>query len=93
LIFDLEDRVVYASFLNGLNDGRFKFSLAEQKKTTLAEALRKFVDFIRAIEICAESTNISKKAKVPADRNARRGDKRPRLNVRDSPSRRIQEAY
>jgi len=40
LIPDLEDEVAYISFLNGLRSERFKFSLAEQKETTLAEALR-----------------------------------------------------
>jgi len=36
LIPDLEDEVVYTSFLNGLKNERFKFPLAEQKETTLA---------------------------------------------------------
>ena len=49
LIPDLEDAVVYISFLNGLKNGWFKFALAEQKETTLAEALRKAADFIRTI--------------------------------------------
>ena len=84
LILDMEDGVEYTSFLNSLKNGHFKFSLAEQKETTLAEALRKVTDFIRAIEISAESTGTSKKAKVPADRNVGRGDRRSRLNVRDS---------
>jgi len=38
LILDLEDRVAYNSFLNGLKSGRFKLSLAEQKEMMLAEA-------------------------------------------------------
>jgi len=38
LIPNLEDGVAYTSFLNGLKSGRFKFSLAEQKETTLAES-------------------------------------------------------
>ena len=46
LIPDLEDRAAHTSFLNDLKSGRFKFSLAEQKETTLAEALRKAADFI-----------------------------------------------
>jgi len=80
LIPDLEDGVVYTSFLNGL---RFKFSLVEQKETTLAEALRKAANFIRATKICAESMGASKKAKILVDGNAGRGDRRPRLKVMD----------
>ena len=61
----------------------FKFSLAKQKETTLAEALRKATDFIRATKICAESTDVPEKAKIPGDRNPRHktgevgGDERP----------------
>ena len=51
LILDLQDGVVYADFLYGLLLGRFKFSLAESKVTTLADALRMTQDFIQAIEI------------------------------------------
>jgi len=51
LILDLEDGVAYTSFLNGLKSRRFKFSLAEEKETTLGEALRKAADFVRATEI------------------------------------------
>jgi len=69
LIPDLEDGVAYTSFLNGLKSGRFKFSLAELKETTLAEALRKAVDFIRATEICANS----------ADARTKQGTQGPRL--------------
>ena len=38
LIPNLEDSVAYTSFLSGLKNGQFKFSLAEPKETTLAEA-------------------------------------------------------
>jgi len=31
LILDLKDGVAYASFLNGLRSGQFKFSLAKEK--------------------------------------------------------------
>jgi len=41
LIPDLQDGIVYTAFLNGLLPNRFKFSLAESKVTTLADALRK----------------------------------------------------
>jgi len=75
LIPDLEDGVAYTSFLNGLKSGRFKLSLAKQKETTLAEALRKAADFIRATEICADSPHTPKKTKVPGDRN--RGERNP----------------
>ena len=47
--------MAYTSFLNGLRSGRFKLSLAEQKKTTLAEALMKAADFNRATVIYTES--------------------------------------
>jgi len=39
LIPGLQDGVAYAAFLNGLLTGRFKFSLADSKVTTLVEAL------------------------------------------------------
>jgi len=57
LIRNLEDGVAHTSFLNGLKSGRFKFSLAEQKETTLAEVLRKAADFIHATEIYIECTD------------------------------------
>ena len=89
-ILDLEDRVTYTSFLNGLKSGRFKFSLAEQKETTLVKALRKAAYFIRTTEICAGSSDAPRKAKTPTDRNLDRGDwnhglgdRRPRLKVVD----------
>jgi len=77
-----------APFLNGLKSGRFKFSLAEQKETTLSEALRKAADFIHAIEICADSSDTPIKAKTPVDRNLGRGDRNhssgdPRLLLKD----------
>ena len=59
LILDLEDGVACTSFLNGLKNGRFKFSLAEQKETSLAEALKKAADFIQATETYAEATDAS----------------------------------
>jgi len=52
--------------------------LAEQKETTLAEALWKAVDFIYA-----EIMDATKKTKVPVDRNVGRGDRRPRLEIVD----------
>jgi len=53
LIPDLQDGVAYAAFLNGLLPGRFKFTLAESKVTTLVEALGRAKSFIQATEICA----------------------------------------
>ena len=84
LIPDLEDRVAYTSLLNSLKNGQFKFSLAEQKETILAKVLRKAAKFFRAIKFCVESTNTSKKAMVPANGNVGRGDRMPRLDIRDS---------
>ena len=72
LIPDLEDGVVYTSFLNGLKSGHFKFSLAEQKETTLAKALRKVADFIRATEIYTDNLDAPKKAKTLVDKNSSR---------------------
>jgi len=60
--------------------------LDEEKETILAEALRKATDFIHATKICVESTDAPKKARIPVDRNAGRGDKRPRLEFVDPPS-------
>ena len=54
LILDLKDVVVYTGFLNGLKDRRFKFSLAKQKETSLAEALKNAADFMRVTEIYTE---------------------------------------
>ena len=54
--------MAYTSFLNGLKDGWFKFALADQKETSLAEALRKAIDFIRVVKICGKSTHAMKKA-------------------------------
>ena len=58
---DLEDGVAYTSFLNGLKSGQFKFSLAKQKETTHAEALRKVAGFICSTGICPHSTDAPKK--------------------------------
>ena len=77
LISDLEDGVAYTSFLNGLKSGHFKFSLAEQKEIMLAETLRKVVEFIRAIEICADNFDAPKRARVSGDKNLNRGDRNP----------------
>jgi len=67
LNINLEDGVAYTSFLNDLKSGRFKFSLAEQKETMLAEALRKAADFIQATEICTDNSNAPKKPKALGD--------------------------
>jgi len=83
LISDLEDGVACTSFLNGLKSRQFKFSLAKDKETTLAEALRKAADFIHTIEICAKSTDAPKKSKAPVDRNAGQVDKSPGLEALD----------
>ena len=53
----------------------------EHKETTLAEVLRKAVDFIRATKIYAESRDAPKKAKAPVDRNPARRDRRPKLKT------------
>jgi len=45
MILDLEKGVACTSFLKGLRTGWFKFSLAELKETSLAEALMKTADF------------------------------------------------
>ena len=90
LIPDLEDGVVYTSFLNGLKMRRFKFSLAEQNETMLAEALRKATDFIHATQICADNSDTPQKVRPLADRNLGRSDRnhgsqewRPQLEVVD----------
>ena len=75
LIPDLEDGMAYTSFLNGLKSGRFKLSLAEQKDTTLVEALRKAADFIGATEICADNSNTPKKAWTLVEKNPNCGDR------------------
>jgi len=71
LIPDLQDEIAYAAFLNGLLPGRFKFSLAESKVTTLAEALGRAQSFIQATEICAgeEPLQPDSKKRVVGDRN------------------------
>jgi len=58
LIPNLEDGVAYTLFLNDLKSGRFKFSLAKQKETTLVEALRNAPDFIRSTGIYVESADV-----------------------------------
>jgi len=75
LIPDLEDGVPYTSFLNGLKSGHFKFSLVEQKEMTLVDALRKAADFIRATEICTDSSDAPKKMKALGDRGFNRGER------------------
>jgi len=40
LIPNLQDGVAYITFINGLLPGRFKFSFAESKVTTLVDTLR-----------------------------------------------------
>jgi len=77
LILELEDGVMYTSFLNGPKGGRFKFFLAEQKETTLGEALRKATDSIRAKEICVDNYDAPKKSRIPGDKNPNRGDRNP----------------
>ena len=52
LTLDLHDGLAYADFLNGMLAGRFKFSLVENKFTTLADVLIRAQDFIQEIEIC-----------------------------------------
>ena len=56
LILDL-DGVSYASFLNGLKNEHFKFSLTEYKEMTFANLLQKGADFIKASEIYTENHN------------------------------------
>ena len=75
--------MAYTSFLNGLKSGQFKSSLAEQKETTLVEALRKVADFIGTTEICTESSDAPKKIKGPIDRNVGCRDRRPKLETID----------
>jgi len=78
LIPNLQDGVACAAFLNGLLLGRFKFSLAESKVTTLVEGLGMAQSFIQAIEICTgeESPRQDNKKTVVEDRNVQL-DKRP----------------
>jgi len=47
------------SFLNGLKNGRFKFSLTEQKGMTLVDALWEAEYFMRASQIYAKSGDVS----------------------------------
>jgi len=69
--------VAYTSFLNCLKREHFKASLAEQKETTLAEALRKAADFILVTEICDDNSGSPKKARIPEDKNLNRDDRNP----------------
>ena len=73
------------SFLSGLKSGRYKFALAEQKAMTLAEALRKAADFIRATKIYADSFDVPKKVRVPGDKNFNRSDRNPGSRERRPP--------
>ena len=75
MIPDMEDGVAHTFILNGLKSRGFKFSLAEQKETTLAKALRKVADFIRATEICTDNSDAPKKVRIPMDKNPNRGDR------------------
>jgi len=79
LIPDLQDRVAYAAFLNGLLPGRFKFSSAESKVTTLVKALGRAQSFIQATEICTgdEPPWQENKKRAVEDRNLQL-DKRPK---------------
>jgi len=72
LIPDLQDGVVYAAFLNRLLPGRFKFSLAESKVTTLVEALGRAQSFIQTTKICNgdEPSRQENKKRAVEDRNA-----------------------
>ena len=81
LIPDLQDGVAYAAFLNGLLPGRFKFSLAESRVTTLVEAMGRAQSFIQATEICAgeEPSRQDSKKRVIEDRGAQ-PDKRSKQN-------------
>ena len=85
LIPDLEDGVAYTSFLNGLKRGRFRFSLAEQKETTLDEARRKAANFIRATEICADNADAPKKMKPLGDKSFNREGHSSKQLILDSP--------
>jgi len=69
--------VAYTSFLNSLKGDHFKFALAEQKETTLTEALRMATNFIRATQICANNSDAPKKAKVSGDKNFNHSDRNP----------------
>ena len=67
--------MAYTSFSKSLKSGHFKFALAEDKEMTLGEALRKAADLIRATEICADSLDVLKKARVPRDKNFNHSDR------------------
>lgn len=82
LIPDMEDRLTYTSFPNGLRNGQFKFSLAKQMETYLAKALQKVMDFIGAIKICIESGDGLRK-NWPKERNLTRAKQRQRNESQD----------
>ena len=82
MILDLGDGVANTSFLNGLKSDRFKFSLAEQKETTLTEALRKAADFIRAPRSVLKARIVPRKLRSLKIGDGG-GDGRPRLEVVD----------
>jgi len=84
LILDLQDGVAYIAFLNGLLPGRFKFSLAESKVTTLVEALGRAQSFIQPTEICAseESLRPDSKKRVVEDRNVQSNKRHKSTNER-----------
>ena len=64
LISDLKDGMAYTLFLNGLWNRWLKFLLAQQKRTTLIEALNKVRDFIRTTEICTKIGNGKVKGRI-----------------------------
>ena len=89
LIPDLEDGLAHTSFLNRLKSDRFKSSLAKQKETMLAEALKNAIDFICATKIYADNFDAPKKARIPGDKNLNRGDRNPGPWKRDHNSRQL----
>ena len=82
LIVDVEDWVVYTSFLNSLKSGQFKFSPAKQKETSLAEALKKVIDFVRATKIYVEGGDGNRKSEAK-ERNQDRVKRRQRSGGQD----------
>ena len=89
LIPDLEDEVAYTSFFNGLKSERFKFSLTQQKETTLVKALRRAVNFIWVTEICIDSSDVPKKTKTLGDKGFNRGERNPSPRTRGHNSRHL----
>jgi len=84
LIPDLQDGVAYAALLNELLPGRFKFSLAESKVTTLVEALGRAQSFIQATEICIgeEPLRPDSKKRAVEDRNVQSDKRQKPINER-----------